>query len=140
MLQMSHDRTHSGRQAMSRSTKCRDKESQKCHNVGHFAKCCKIKKAKDPNDKKPRRKKPRGPRDTKRSVNQINSEESPDSKYAFTIVDGKQPMVQVNVGGVPNVAMVVDSGASCNVIARKLWEELKQNKVKCVSMKSNKKL
>ena len=47
---------------------------------------------------------------------------------------------KVNVGGVPNVAMVVDSGASCNVIARKLWEELKQNKVKCVSMKSNKKL
>ena len=49
-------------------------------------------------------------------------------------------MVQVNVGGVPNVAMVVDSGASCNVIDRKLWEELKQSKVKSVSMKSNKKL
>ena len=46
----------------------------------------------------------------------------------------------MNVGGVPNVAMVVDSGASCNVIDRKLWEELKQNKVKCVSMKSTKKL
>ena len=26
-------------------------------------------------------------------------------------------MVQVNVGGVPNVAMIVDSGASCNVTA-----------------------
>ena len=49
-------------------------------------------------------------------------------------------MVQVNVGGVPNVVMIVDSGASCNVIDRRLWEELKQNKVKCVSMKSNKKL
>ena len=36
--------------------------------------------------------------------------------------------------------MIVDSGASCNVIDRKLWEELKQNKVNCVSMKSNKKL
>ena len=49
-------------------------------------------------------------------------------------------MVQVNVGGVPNVAMIFNSGASCNVIDRKLWEELKQNKVKYVSMKSNKKL
>ena len=49
-------------------------------------------------------------------------------------------MVLVNVGGVPDVAMIVDSGASCNVIDRKLWEELKSNKVKCVSMKSNKKL
>ena len=36
--------------------------------------------------------------------------------------------------------MIFDSGASCNVIDRKLWEELKQSKVKCVSMKSNKKL
>ena len=95
------------------------------HKVGHFAKCCKTKQAKDPNDKKPRRKKPRGPRDTKRSVNQINSEDSPDSEYALTIVDGKQPMIQVNVGGVPNVAMSVDSGASCNVIDRELWEELR---------------
>ena len=49
-------------------------------------------------------------------------------------------MIQVNVGGVPNVAMIVDSGAICNVIDRELWEELKQNKVKYVSMKSNKKL
>ena len=72
----------------------RDKECRKWHKVGHFAKYCKTKKAKDPNDKKPRRKKPRGPRDTKRSVNQINSEDSPESECAFTIVDGKQPMVQ----------------------------------------------
>ena len=49
-------------------------------------------------------------------------------------------MDQVNVGGVANVAMMVDSGASCNVIDRKLWEAFKENKVKCVSMKSNKKL
>ena len=118
----------------------RDKECRKCHEVGHCVKCCKTNQTKDSNDKKPWRKKPRGPRDTKRSVNQINSDDSPDSEYAFTIVDEKQPMVQVNVGVVPNVAIIVDSGAGCNVIDRKLWEELKQNKVKCVSMKSNKKL
>ena len=61
----------------------RDKECQKCHKEGHFSRCCKTKKAKDPNDKKPRRKNPRGPRDTKPSVNQINSEDSPDSEYVF---------------------------------------------------------
>ena len=75
----------------------RDKECRKCHKVGHFAKCCKTKKVKDPNDKKLR---PKKPRDTKRSVNLINSKDSPGSKYAFTIVDEKQPMVQVKVGGV----------------------------------------
>ena len=32
-------------------------------------------------------------------------------------------MIPVNVGGVPNVAMIVDSGASCNVTDRKLWEQ-----------------
>ena len=53
-----------------------------------------------------------------------------DSEYAFTIGDGKQPMVLVNVGGVPNVAMIVDLGASCNAISRKLWKEFKSNKVK----------
>ena len=69
-----------------------DKECRKYHKVGHFTKCCKTKQVKDPNDK-PRQKKPREPRDTKRLVNQINSEDSPDSEYAFTIVDGKQPMI-----------------------------------------------
>lgn len=49
-------------------------------------------------------------------------------------------MVLVNGGGVPNDAMIVDSGASCNVINCMSWEELKENEVKCVSMKSNKKL
>ncbi|CAH3132405.1 unnamed protein product [Porites lobata] len=32
----------------------------------------------------------------------------------------------------------VDSGASCNVIDRQLWESLKQNKVKCVSLSHKK--
>ena len=70
----------------------------------------------------------------------MNSDDSPNNDYVFTIIDDKQPMVQVNVGGVPNIPMIVDSGASGNVIDRQLWEELKQSKVKCVSKKSNKKL
>ena len=71
---------------------------------------------KKPQVKKPGRDKSRWSKDTKGSVNQINSEDSPDSDYVFTIVDGKQPMVLVNVGGVPNVAIIAESGASCNVI------------------------
>lgn len=34
----------------------------------------------------------------------------------------------------------VDSGASCNVIDHQLWESLKQNKVKCVSLSHKKQL
>ena len=63
-----------------------------------------------------------------------------ESEYAFTIVDEKQPMVLVNIGGVPSVSMIVECGANCNVIDRQLWESLKQNKVKCVSSGHKKQL
>ena len=39
-------------------------------------------------------------------------------------------MVLVSIGGVHNESMIVDSGASCNVIDCQLWKSLKQNKVK----------
>ena len=45
--------------------------------------------------------------------------------YACTIVDEKQPVGLVNIGGVPIVSMIVDWGASCYVIDRQLWESLK---------------
>ena len=45
--------------------------------------------------------------------------------YVFTIVDEKQPVGLVNIGGVPIVSMIVDWGASCYVIDRQLWESLK---------------
>ena len=36
--------------------------------------------------------------------------------------------------------MIIDSGASCNVLGCNVWEYLKANKVKCVSSKASKKL
>ena len=36
--------------------------------------------------------------------------------------------------------MIIDSGASCNVTGRNVWEYLKTIKVKCVSSKASKKL
>lgn len=83
--------------------------------------CCKTKKAKDANEKTPKRERPKGPRDTKRSVSQINSEDSPDRACAFFIVDGMQLLVLVNVRGVINVAMIVDSEASCNLTVSKMY-------------------
>ena len=50
--------------------------------------------------------------------------------------DGKIP---VKIGGLP-VTMIIDSGASCNAIGRKVWEYLKANKGACVSTKASKKL
>ena len=45
----------------------------------------------------------------------------------------------MKIGGLP-VTMIIDSGASCNVIGRNVWEYLKANKVACVSTKASKKL
>ena len=36
--------------------------------------------------------------------------------------------------------MIIDSGASCIVLDRNLWEYLKANKVRCASSKATKKL
>ena len=42
--------------------------------------------------------------------------------------------VVVNIGGVP-VEMIIDSGASANVISQASWEQLKKCHIKCVSSK-----
>ena len=90
---------------------------------GHFAKCCKTKETKSPQKKRPSK-----PKWHKGTVNQMNFEDySVEEKwlYAFTIVDEKQPVGLVNIGGVPIVSMIVDWGASCYVIDRELWESLR---------------
>ena len=45
----------------------------------------------------------------------------------------------MKIGGLP-VTMIIDSGASCSVVGRNLWEYLKVNKVACMSTKPSKKL
>ena len=47
--------------------------------------------------------------------------------------------ISLKIGGV-QVTMIIDSGASCNVLDRNLWEYLKANKVRCASSKATKKL
>ena len=47
--------------------------------------------------------------------------------------------VAVSVGGVP-LEMVIDSGASKNVIDKCLWENLKKKHIKCTSKRTTKKL
>ena len=47
--------------------------------------------------------------------------------------------ISVKIRGV-QVTMIIDSGASCNVLDRNLWEYLKANKIRCASSKATKKL
>ena len=109
-----------------------------CHKWGgadHFGSQCKTKTAKPP---KPRREeKAKGKK--KKSVRYVGSERDED-EYAFTVNSVTSPeKIDVTAGGVV-IEMLIDSGASTNVIDKSLWSKLKQDKINCVSRKSDKKL
>eukprot|EP00794_Sanderia_malayensis_P001495 gene1495-1651_t len=108
---------------LSSDEKCpaRGKKCNKCHGVGHFAKCCKSKKT---------------PKAGKQAANFVETEE----EFGFVVTGKIEPEITLSVGGIPNIKFIIDSGASCNVIDRQLWEMLKANKVKCESQKCHKKL
>ena len=68
------------------------------------------------------------------------SEPESDDEFVFGVTDNhKAEKVSVMIGGV-NVPMIIDSGASVNVIGRDVWEAMKQNGVKCTMMKADKKI
>ena len=117
-----------GRQGhFARDPKCpaKDKECSKCHKKGHFAAVCKTK----------------GKDFGKHKVSYVNEHgNNEDDEYAFNITDETETgKITVTVGGVP-VDMLIDSGASTNVINRSRWEELKKKHIKCVSTRAAKKL
>ena len=63
-----------------------------------------------------------------------------EDEYVFTVKSVTQPKkVEVIVGGCV-VKMVIDSGASTNVVDKGLWSELKRQKTDCVSKKCDKRL
>ena len=116
----------------------RGKTCKKCGGADHFAQQCKTKSSKlakpshgaKSNDGKKK----------VRYVQDVNEGDEEEDEYAFIVKSVSQPeKIGVSIGGIP-VDMLVDSGASTNVIDKNLWTKLKQEKIECVSKKSNKKL
>ncbi|XP_033107927.1 uncharacterized protein LOC117109652 [Anneissia japonica] len=65
---------------------------------------------------------------------------TPSTDYAFSLTeDDYHTKVNVTMGGIC-IPMIIDSGASCNVVDKQLWEELKAKKIVCASTKVNKNL
>ena len=121
-----------------RDSECpaKGKTCHKCGGADHFGSQCRTKTAKPP---KPRRGEKTKGKKREKSVRYVGSKGDED-EYAFTVNSVASPeKIDVTVGGVV-VAMLIDSGASTNVIDKNLWSKLKQDKVKCVSKKSDKKL
>ena len=103
-----------------RDSECpvRGKTCHNCRGADHFALQCKTKTAKP---RKPRREeKLKGKK--KKPVRYVGSERDED-EYAFTVNYVTSPeTVDVTVGGVV-VEMLIDSGASTNVIDKNLWSQ-----------------
>ena len=62
--------------------------------------------------------------------------------YGFAMNDGNKTngIIHLQVGGVELKDVLIDSGASCNIVDKTMWESLKQKGVKCTSPKCSKKL
>ena len=92
----------------------RDKECLMCNKKGHFSKHCKVKynqvagksmssfKGKKPN------------------IHIVIENDSTNDDDKLAVSGGNLPKVGLEIEGVQNVQMIVDSGACCNVIDREL--------------------
>ena len=87
----------------------------KCGGADHFAECCKTKRHK---------------------CRQVEAEPGGDQEYGFQVTEESilhvTDKICVNVGGV-DLYMVVDSGATTNLVDSQTWNKLKQKKIKVAS-------
>ncbi|CAB3999024.1 Neural cell adhesion molecule 1, partial [Paramuricea clavata] len=103
--------------------------------VGHFAVCCRTKAPKKPSNGKQRQ-------DGAYQVEEKKQKPETDN-YAFVVKPAGEKtggVVDLIIGGVELINVLIHSGASCNIMDRATWENLKQKGVKCESQKSEKKL
>ena len=107
-------------------------ECKKCHKIGHFENMCR-----SVNQKQDPQYRPKFKKSTHR-VRQVQDKaaehtandhfDSSDSEYVYLTEPTKDDTVQVLVKNIP-VPMVIDSGASCNIIDTTTAEKLKDNGV-----------
>lgn len=114
---------HAGHFAKDPACPARRQTCRKCNGKDHYAKMCKSKSNFN----------------TKQTVKYVDSDEQ-NRDYAFVVRDNyDKDKLTFNVGGV-QVVMLIDSGATTNVVDENTWEKLKEEKIKCNSSKSDKKL
>ena len=103
--------------------------------MGHFAAQCrtKVKSKNVPNVPQ------RSDKQTRR-VHVLDVDD--ESEFAFMIgsADESSGTIDICVGGVPLRGLLIDSGATCNLIDRMTWEDLKQKQIKCKSERTTKKI
>ena len=112
---------------------------QFCHRCGlegHFQEQCRTKQKDEEKQKQTKgHRNPKG--GAANMVGSHDKEEEP--VYAFTVGGTNEEKIEVTVGGC-KLNMIIDSGASTNIIDKETGEWLKKNKVKCESARSSRKL
>ena len=120
------------------SCPAKGKKCNRFSNIGHFEKFC---MTKFPNAKKPHKEKDKK-RHYVKTVEEGEAHPScdDDTDYAFGINQKLEvEKVLINIGGV-DIRVIIDSGATVNIVNRKLWEELKREKINCDSSVKTKNL
>ena len=124
-------------------------ECRRCRRKGHFMACCRDKPQAYQNQTRTEQRDNEGrkrmPSKKVRQVVASSSEDETECEYLFGItscirhLSNTEDLLTVKVGGI-HLQVMVDSGASVNVIDEKTWISLKKNKIKCVNTKTNKAL
>ena len=96
----------------------REKTCNKCKKKGHFSICCKTKMHRVNHVEDAH-----GKSDTRQSMN-----------YAFSIQPNEGKTINCVVGGI-NLSLLVDTGASVNVVDTPTWSSLKEKGIECESWK-----
>jgi transposase InsO family protein len=117
----------------------RDEKCNECGIRGHFSVCCRKKNSKVPQERNQERDESR-----KKKAYQVDEEDNQRTReeYAFVVEEGQSSAGEITlmVGGVQLDGVLIDSGASCNVIGYETWSNLKKKNINCQSTKSAKKL
>ena len=103
----------------------------KCGKIGHFAKMCKSEKVRYVNAEQHEENKNESVRyENKQECNVVQERKNEsDSDYGFSCTADKLKTVSVKINGVV-CKMIIDSGASCNIINTEIKEALISNGVK----------
>ena len=126
---------YEGHYAKDKSCPARGKECTKCGRMGNFSACCKTKMD------------PHGWNSNKKgTVSNVEYEEQQDGEYdlySFSVLNTVSPAEETKVRVVVDkqeIDMIVDSGATVNIVDHETWERLEVNRIRCKSEKTNKRL
>ena len=114
--------------ARDRNCPARNRMCNACGEIGYFAVCCKTK------ERKPLTRDDEGRNHSRVRAYQLSEDSATGQQdyYAFTIGVGyptNGSEVDLKVGGVMLPVVLIDSGASCNVIDQATWEVLKKKSI-----------